>query len=145
MTIRFALAVLACAWTTAASAQTAVTTADFSGTWNIELMSHQIALVIEPKDATHVTATMMMMGRDVALKGELKAGTLTLVGDRSGDPAATAAHGAPAPATEGGPPGQAPAPRPITVTLQEDGTISGTMMTTGGPANWTGERLKKRK
>lgn len=142
--IRFALAVLACAWTTAASAQTPVTTADFSGTWNIELMSHQIALVIEPKDATHVTATMMMMGRDVPLKGELRDGTLTLVGDRSGDPAATANHGGPPPATEGRT-AAPPAPRPITVTLKDDGTISGTMMTTQGPATWTGERLKKRK
>lgn len=142
--IRFALAVLACAWTTAASAQPPVTTADFSGTWNIELMSHQIALVIEPKDATHVTATMMMMGRDVALKGELTERTLTLVADRS-DPATAAGHGAPSPATEGATPAEKPAPRPIVVTLQDDGTISGTMMTTAGPANWTGERLKKRK
>jgi hypothetical protein len=145
MTIRFALALLACAWTTAASAQTPATAADFSGTWNIEVMSHQIALVIEPKDATHVTATMMMMGRDVALRGELKDRTLTLVGDRSGDPAAgaTPAHGAAAAAGDGG--AQAPAPRPITVTLQADGTISGSMMTSQGPATWTGERLKKRK
>ena len=37
----------------AASAQDKkVTTADFAGTWNIEVMSHQIALVIEPPKAT---------------------------------------------------------------------------------------------
>ena len=65
-----------------ASAQDrALTTADFAGTWNIEAMSHQIALVIEPVDATHVTATMMMpMGAEMTLKGELVDRTISLVG-----------------------------------------------------------------
>lgn len=133
------------------AAQAAVTTADFSGTWNIEFMSHQIALVIEPKDASHVTATMMMMGRDLALKGELKDRTLTLVADRSAagadgaaasaGPAGHDAPTAPADAARHG----TPAPRPIVVTLQPDGTISGEMMTNQGPGTWTGERLRKRK
>ncbi len=103
-------------------------------------MSHQIALVVEPKDATHVTATMMMMGRDVPLKGELVGRTLTLVGDK----AAGAAEAAPEQAPGAHEPPSAPA-KPIVVTLQEDGTISGEMMTTRGPGTWTGERLKKRK
>jgi hypothetical protein len=141
MSVRFALAVLASTWMTA-SAQTPVTTADFSGTWNIEFMSHQIALVVEPKDATHVTATMMMMGRDVPLKGELVGRTLTLVGDKSAG--ATEAAPEPAPAPDPHQPPAAPA-KPIVVTLLEDGTISGEMMTTRGPGTWTGERLKKRK
>jgi len=138
---RFGLALLVITWVSAASAQAPVTTADFSGTWNIEFMSHQIALVIEPKDATRVTATMMMMGRDVPLKGELVGRTITLVGDKSAGataepvgPGAAEPHAAPA----------GPA-RPITVTLQDDGTLAGEMMTGQGPGKWTGERLKKRK
>jgi hypothetical protein len=136
---RLALAVAFATWTAALTAQAPVTTADFSGTWNIEFMSHQIALVIEPKDATKVTATMMMMGRDVPLKGELVGRTLTLVGDKAAGatadaPPAADPHGA-----------AAATPKPITVTLQEDGTITGEMMTNRGPGSWTGERLKKRK
>ena len=56
-------------------------------------MSHQIALVIEPVDATHVTATMMMpMGPDMLLKGELADRTISLVGVK--DPAAPHPPGA---------------------------------------------------
>ena len=57
-----------------------VTVDDFVGTWNIEVMSHQVALVIEKQDANKVTGTMMMMGRDVPLKGELVDRTITFVG-----------------------------------------------------------------
>lgn len=127
-----------------ASAQDhALTTADFAGTWNIEAMSHQIALVIEPVDGTHVTATMMMpMGADMLLKGELVDRTISLVGVK--DPAAAA--GVPSPeghaATPGAPPANA---KPITVTLLDDGTISGQMMTNIGPVKWTGEKLKTKK
>lgn len=144
MTTRLTLALCAAACLTTASAQTAITTAEFEGTWNIELMSHQIALVIAPKDDTHVTATMMMMGRDVALKGELKDRTLTLVGDKT---AAPQGEGSAAPATaEGHGPGpMAAGPRPIVVTLQPDGTITGDLMTQQGPATFTGEKLRKRK
>ena len=120
-----------------------VTTADFAGTWNIEVMSHQIALVVEPAEGNKVTATMMMMGRDTLLKGELVEKTLTLVGVKS------EANGAMPP--EHGSPGhdhEAPAgagPKPITVTLQEDGTIAGEMMTSAGPMKWTGEKLRAKK
>lgn len=138
---RFGLALLVMTWVSGVSAQTPVTTADFSGTWNIEFMSHQIALVIEPKDATHVTATMMMMGRDVPLKGELVGRTITLVGDKAAAEAAAPSQSAAA--GQHGPPG--PGAKPITVTLQEDGTLTGEMMTNMGPGTWTGERLKKRK
>ena len=141
-TFAFAAALLALA--VSASAQDKkVTTADFAGTWNIEVMSHQIALVIEPTEGNKVTATMMMMGRDTLLKGELAEKTLTLVGVK------TEASGTMPP--EHGSPGHdhdVPAgagPKPIIVTLQEDGTIAGEMMTTGGPVKWTGEKLKTRK
>jgi len=137
MVVRFALAVLATTWMAGASAQTPATVADFTGTWNIEFMSHQIALVIEPKDTTHVTATMMMMGRDLPLTGELVGRTLTLVGQKE--------EGGAAPVAPAGAERHAPPARPIVVTLQDDGTIAGEMMTTQGPGRWTGERLRKRK
>ena len=63
--------VLALAAGASAQEKPAVTTADFAGTWNIEVMSHQIALVIEATEGNKVTATMMAMGRDTPLKGEL--------------------------------------------------------------------------
>lgn len=121
----------------AASAQAKPTAADFAGTWNIEVMSHQIALVIEHKDATAVTATMMVMGRDVALKGDLVDRTIKLVGV-PGDPAAAdGGHVVARPAGSGG--------QAITVTLMEDGTITGELMTGNGPVKWVGEKLKARK
>ncbi len=110
-----------------------VTVADFAGTWNVEVMSHQIALVIEPQDGNMVTATMMMMGTDVPLRGELVGDTLTLTGVK---PEAGAA-GAHVP--------QGPGAKPITVKLQEDGTVAGEMMTNNGPVKWTGEKLKTKK
>ena len=118
-----------------------ITTADFAGTWNIEVMSHQIALVVEPTEGNKVEATMMMMGRDTLLKGELVDRTLTLVGIKT-ESNATAPGGPDHQHQAGGPSSNA---KPITVTLQEDGTISGEMMTTGGPVKWTGEKLRTRK
>ena len=105
---------------------------DFVGTWNIEVMSHQIALVIDKQDATTATGTMMMMGRDVALKGELVDRTITFVGVKpEGDATGHVPAGAGA--------------KPIVVTLQEDGTLTGEMMTNNGPVKWTGEKLRTRK
>ena len=128
---------------TASAQDKKVTVADFAGTWNIEAMSHQIALVVEPTEGNKVNATMMMMGRDMLLKGELADRTLTLVGVKTETHGATAAggdHGAPPPAAQGAPPA-----KPIVVTLQEDGTIVGEMMTNQGPVKWTGEKLKTKK
>lgn len=120
-----------------------VTVADFAGTWNIEVMSHQIAMVIEPAEGNKVTATMMMMGRDTLLKGELVEKTLTLVGVKSeANGNMPAEHGTP------GHDHQVPAanaPKPIVVTLQDDGTIAGEMMTNQGPVKWTGEKLRAKK
>jgi hypothetical protein len=131
---------------TAPAQEKKVTVADFAGTWNIEVMSHQIAMVIEPAEGNTVTATMMMMGRDTLLKGELVDKTLTLVGVKSeangtmppehGTPGHD--HEVPVAAAGGG-------PKPILVTLQEDGTIAGEMMTSQGPVKWTGEKLRAKK
>jgi hypothetical protein len=132
----------------AASAQEKkITTADFAGTWNIEAMSHQIALVVEPTEGNKVTATMMMMGRDTLLKGELIDRTLTLVGVKSEvNGTMPPEHGTPGhdhdvpPAAAAG-----SGAKPILVTLQEDGTIVGEMVTNMGPVKWTGEKLKTKK
>ena len=35
--------------------------------------------------------------------------------------------------------------KPIVVTLQDDGTLTGEMMTNSGPVKWTGEKLRTRK
>jgi hypothetical protein len=118
-----------------------VTAADFGGTWNIEMMSHQIALVVEPKDDTSVTATLMVMGTDLPLKGDVAGNQLTLVGVKPPDGAAE--DNASAPHTNAGPP--ISGAKPIVVTLLEDGTISGEMMTQMGPAKFTGEKLKTKK
>lgn len=143
MSKRFSFVVVTCALAASALAQEKkVTTADFAGTWNIEAMSHQIALVVEPTEGNKVTATMMMMGRDMLLKGELADRTLTLVGvktETNGTAPTAADHGAPPAAAPGVP------AKPILVTLQEDGTIVGEMMTNQGPVKWTGEKLKTKK
>lgn len=128
--------VLALAFSTslAAQAKKDATVADYVGTWNITMMSHQIALVIDPAEGNKVTATMMMMGNDVPLKGELVGSSISLVGVK----------------TEGAEPNDhvgvaKPGGKPIVVTLQEDGTLAGEMQTNMGPAKWSGEKLKKKK
>jgi hypothetical protein len=139
------VAALAIAVTAAAQERT-ITTADFAGTWNIEVMSHQVALVIEPQEGSKVTGTMMMMGRDVPLKGELAGRTITLVGVKPGGDVHGDLHGQPAGgASHVGNQNPAANAKPIVVTLLEDGTLSGEMMTSGGPVKWTGEKLKTKK
>jgi hypothetical protein len=142
LTLAVALAVTS----TAAAQDKKVTTADFAGTWNIEVMSHQIALVIEPAEGNKVTATMMMMGRDTLLKGELVEKTLTLVGVKSEVTGTMPPeHGTPGHDHDVAPAAAGSGPKPIVVTLLEDGTIAGEMMTTGGPMKWTGEKLRAKK
>lgn len=131
---------------TAAAQDKKVTVADFAGTWNIEVMSHQIAMVIEPAEGGKVTATMMMMGRDTLLKGELVDKTLTLVGVKSeANGTMPAEHGTPGHDHEVPAAAAGAGPKPILVTLQEDGTIAGEMMTSQGPLKWTGEKLRAKK
>jgi hypothetical protein len=125
----------------AAAQEKKITVADFVGTWNIELMSHQIALVIEPADGNKVNGTLMLMGRDTPLKGEFAERSITLSAIKPDGAAAGSSGGGPgvhtAPAGSGA--------RPIVVTLQDDGTIAGEMMTQQGPAKFTGEKLKSKK
>jgi hypothetical protein len=123
---------LALAGATASAQDKKFTVDDFAGTWNIEVMSHQVALVIEKHEANTVTATMMMMGRDVPLKGELVDRTITFVGVK-------------AEGEGGGHLNVSANAKPIIVTMQDDGTLTGEMMTTNGPVKWTAEKLKTRK
>jgi hypothetical protein len=122
---------LVLAGATASAREQKLTVDDFAGTWNIEVMSHQVALVIEKQEANKVTATMMMMGRDVPLKGELVDRTITFVGVK--------------PEGEVGGHVNAANARPIVITMQDDGTLTGEMMTNNGPVKWTAEKLKTRK
>lgn len=137
------VAALALATGAAAQDKKNATVADYAGTWNIEMMSHQVALVIEPAEGNKVTATMMMMGNDMPLKGELVDGTLSLVGAKAEGATGSATLSAAQQHAEAA--GHKPAARPITAKLQEDGTLAGEMMTNQGPAKFTGERLKKKK
>lgn len=140
---KLSLAIVFAAIATVATAQEKkVTVDDFVGTWNIEVMSHQVALVIEPAEGNKVSGTLMLMGRDTLLKGELVDRTITFVGvkteaDGNTPQAAGAGH-----QHEGG---QMPGAQPIVITLQDDGTIGGEMMTNQGPVKWTGEKLKTKK
>jgi hypothetical protein len=137
--VTFLLAALLLATSASAQDKKPVTVADFVGTWNIEVMSHQIALVIEPAEGNKVTATMMMMGNDVLLKGELVERTIIFVGVPTGAPGAAHTAG---PGHEGN---QKPNAKPIVVTLQDDGMLAGEMMAMNGPVKWTGEKLKAKK
>ena len=47
--------------------------------------------------------------------------------------------------SHGGAAANGPAAKPIVVTLQDDGTLAGEMMTNNGPGKWTAEKLKPRK
>jgi hypothetical protein len=120
-----------------------VAVADFVGTWNIEVMSHQVALVIEPQEGNKVTGTMMMMGRDVPLKGELSGRSISFVGVKEVEAHVESAHAG----RTGGASDQNPSAnaKPIVVTLLDDGTLSGEMMTSRGPVKWVGEKLKAKK
>ena len=118
---------------------------DFAGTWNIEVMSHQVALVIEKQEANKVTATMMMMGRDVPLRGELSGRSISFVGVKEVEAHVEAAHAGGASHAGNQNQNASANAKPIVVTLLDDGTLSGEMMTSGGPVKWVGEKLKSKK
>jgi len=137
------VALMALAGASAFAQEKAVTVADFAGTWNIEVMSHQVALVIEPQEGNKATGTMMMMGRDVPLKGELSGRSISFVGVKEVEAHVEAAHGGGA--SHVGNQNPTANAKPIVVTLLEDGTLSGEMMTSAGPVKWVGEKLKAKK
>ncbi len=102
-----------------------------TGTWDVNLMSHQFALVLD-QQATKVTGTLMMMGKDIDVEGEFVDGKLSLLGkdaafSRRDDPE------------------HKPIPIKLVGMLKDDGTLEGEVPGPQGPAKWTAERLKKRK
>jgi hypothetical protein len=128
--------VFAAAAVTASAQEKKVTVADFVGTWNIEMMSHQIALVVEPAEGAKVNATLMLMGRDTPLKGEFADRSITLSAlKQEGEAGGPGVHAAPA----------GSGAKPLVITMQDDGTIAGEMMTQQGPVKFTGEKLKAKK
>ena len=104
-------------------------TADFAGTWNIEVMSHQIALVDragrrqqghrddDDDGPRHVAQRRAHRSHADARRREDR--------ERTAQP-----RRPPITRARTGPPSTA---KPIIVTLQEDGTIAGEMMTNDGP------------
>ena len=110
-----------------------------AGTWDVNLMSHQMALVLEndAKDATKVTGTLMIMGKDVEVNGEFVAGKLTLTGKGAlmGQRGGESHDGKDAPPST---------PLKLTATMKDDGTLEGEMPMPQGAAKWTAERLKKK-
>jgi hypothetical protein len=104
---------------------------DVTGTWDVNLMSHQFALVLD-QQATKVTGTLMMMGKDIDVEGEFVDGKLSLLGkgaafSRQDDPE------------------HKPIPIKLVGMLKDDGTLEGEVPGPQGPAKWTAERLRKRK
>ena len=100
-----------------------------AGTWDMNAMTHQFALVVdEIKDAKKVTATLMIMGQDVLLDGDVTDGLLTLSGK----------------SMLGAPGSSEMVPLKITGRLISDDKMEGEIGTARGPAKWTAERLKKK-
>jgi hypothetical protein len=123
----FATAVLAAGLSMAAAAQPNEQAATVEGTWNMTLMSHQMALELK-QNGTKVTGVFMIMGKDVAVEGQFvgRALSLTGIGAKVGE------HNG-AEVTE----------LKLTAKLLEDDTLEGEMTTARGPAKWTAERLGK--
>jgi hypothetical protein len=130
--IATAIAVAAMALGPAAQEKKTNEKTNVTGTWDVNLMSHQFALVLE-QEGSKVTGTMMMMGKDIEMEGEFVDGTISLVGKgasfvRRDDPHA------------------APVAIRLTGVLKEDGTMEGEAPGMhGDAATWTAERLKKKK
>ena len=90
---------------------------------------------------------MMMMGRDMLLKGELIDRTLTLVGVKSEVTGTMPPeHGTPGHDHDVPPAAAAGSGRSRSSSrCRKTARIAGEMMTTGGPVKWTGEKLRAKK
>jgi hypothetical protein len=96
---------------------------DVTGTWNMTLSSHQIALELK-QEGKKVTGTLMMPNGDLPVSGEFVDGKLSL-----------------ATVTEGS---SNTMQLKLNGKLQEDGTLAGEFESPRGRAEWSAERLKKR-
>jgi hypothetical protein len=122
-----AAAVLAAGLSLTAAAQHKEQAASVEGTWNMTLMSHQLALELK-QSGTKVTGLFMVMGKDVPVEGQFVDRTLSLTGIG---------------AKVGEHTGGEVAELKLTAKLLEDDTLEGEMTTVRGPAKWTAERLGK--
>lgn len=98
-----------------------------AGVWALTMLSHQIGLELQ-QDGTALTGTLLVMGRSVAVEGTFVDGKL----DLDGDGKFADRHGG-----EG-------VPIKIVGRLKDDGTLEGTVKTSRGWEEWTGERLGRR-
>lgn len=119
------VAAIAIAAAAAAQERTAGSLTDVTGTWVVNIESHQLGLELEQKD-TKVEGVLHVMGQRTLLVGTFAEGKLLLKGERSEDQLPHAKDAG-----------------PITATMQEDGTLTGELSTNHGRSKWTGERLKK--
>jgi hypothetical protein len=98
---------------------------DVTGTWVVNLESHQLGLELK-QEGTKVEGTLHAMGNQIPLIGTFIDRKLELKGDPD-DPLPHGGTGA----------------GPIVATMLDDGTLAGELSTNRGRAKWTGERFKK--
>jgi hypothetical protein len=121
--ITFAAALVVAA---AAAAQPETKLTDVTGTWVINIESHQIGLEIEQKGTT-VEGTLHAMGQRIPLAGTFIDRKLELKGVREeGQPSQGAADAG-----------------PIVATMLDNGTLEGELSTNHGRMKFVGERLGK--
>ena len=120
-----------------------------AGTWNVTMMSHQVALVLT-QEGTAVTGTLTIRGQEVPVTGTFVDGAMTLsanamVMTRPEGGAESPSTGHADAATSRASSGSAsPTKLTMTATLLDDGTLAGEMASPSGPLAWTGERLRER-
>ena len=109
----------------AAAAQSDSKLADVTGTWVINMESHQLGLELEQKESK-IEGVLHARGQRILLIGTYVDRKLELKGDPADDhlPGASDAG-------------------PITATMQDDGTLAGELSTNHGRMKWVGERFKK--
>jgi hypothetical protein len=121
------LAIAIAAATPAVEAQQQATAlTDVTGTWVMNLESHQLGLELEQK-GSKVEGVLHAMGTRILLVGTFADRKLELKGERTEDQLPHTGAGA----------------GPIVATMLDDGTLEGELSTNRGRTKWTGERLQK--
>jgi hypothetical protein len=122
--IRVAAVIVAAA--SIAHAQPDAKLTDVTGTWVMNLESHQLGLELE-QQGSRVEGVLHAMGARILLVGSYADRKLELKGERAEDQLPHAGNDA----------------GPIIATMLDDGTLEGELSTTRGRSKWTGERFKK--
>ena len=108
-----------------AAQQDAARLTDVTGTWVMNLESHQFGLELEQKDS-NVEGVLHARGQRILLAGTYVDRKLVLKGERPED---QLPHGG----SDAG---------PITARMLDDGTLEGELSTNRGRTKWIGERFK---